>query len=95
MCIKISYIVLRPILNTTYNGEIQVEIFMRALQKKRSYSNKVGIVFAMYQRMRLKRICWAGTRHTLVMFPEHQMFYLKEKVLLYFLLSKLTLNLLI
>ena len=33
---------------------------MRALHHKWSYSNKVRIVFGMYQRMRSKRTSWAG-----------------------------------
>ena len=34
MCIRIYVIVLRPIFDNKYKGEIQVEIYMRALHNK-------------------------------------------------------------
>ena len=79
-CILKNYvIVLIPIFDNTYKGEIQVEIYMWALHHELVLFQKVGIVFAMYQRMRSKGTPWAGTILNLhhndgVKWPEYNTF---------------------
>ena len=62
MCIKKYVIVLIPIFDTTYIGEIQVKIYMWALHHELVLFQQSRNCFAMYQRRILKGASWAGTR---------------------------------
>ena len=53
--LKIYVIVLRPIFNTNYKEEIQVEIYMKALHHELVLFQQSRNCFAMYQRMRSKK----------------------------------------
>ena len=60
-CVLKTYvIILRPIFDTTYKGKNRLKYTCEIYIKNLSYSNKVGIVFAFYQRMRSKKTSWAG-----------------------------------
>ena len=61
MFIKKYLIVLRPIFDTTYKVKNRPKYTCELYITNWSYSNKVGIVFAMYQRMILKGKSWAVT----------------------------------
>ena len=52
--LKIYVIVLRSIFDTTYKGKNRSKYTCDVYITNLSYSNKIGIVFAMYQRMRSK-----------------------------------------
>ena len=62
MCIKNYLIVLRPIFDTTYKGKNRMKYKCELYIMNWSYSNKVGIVFAMYQIMISKGTSWTGPR---------------------------------
>ena len=62
MFIKTCRIVLKPILDTTYNKENSSKYTCDLYIKNWSYSYKVLIVFAVYQRMRSKGGSWVGPR---------------------------------
>ena len=57
--LKIYVIVLRPIFNKIYKGKRRSEYTCEHYITSWSYSNKVGIVFAMYEIMRPKVTSWA------------------------------------
>ena len=67
--LKFYVIVLIPIFDTTYKGEIQVKYTCEVYITNWSYSKKVGIVFAVYQRMRSKETSWAEPRLQSDSFP--------------------------
>ena len=52
-----------PIFNTTYKGKNRSKYTCEIYITKWFYYYKVGIVFAMYQRMRPKGKSWAGPHH--------------------------------
>ena len=62
MCIKNYLIVLVPIFDKTYKGKNRLKNTCELYITNSSYSYKVVIIFAMYQRMRLKGTSWAGPR---------------------------------
>ena len=63
ICVLEKYfIVLRPIFDTTYKGKNRSKYTCVLYIMNCSYSKKLGIFFAMYQRMRLKGASWAGPR---------------------------------
>ena len=66
--LKIYVIVLRHIFNTTYKGKNRWRYTCKIYIVNWSYSNKVGIVFDMYQKMRSKGKYWAGPRQQLYPF---------------------------
>ena len=63
ICIKKYLLLLRPIFDTTYKGGKQVEKYMWAIHHKLVLLVQSRNFFAMYHRMRLKGISWAGPRH--------------------------------
>ena len=60
--LKVYVIVLRPIFNTTYYEKNKSKYTCEPYITNSSYSKKVGIVFAMYQRIRSKGTSWDGPR---------------------------------
>ena len=62
--LKTSLIVLRPIFDTTYKWKNRSKNTHEFYIKNWSYSYKVGIVFALYQKLRSKGTSWAGPHHT-------------------------------
>ena len=60
--LKFYVIVLIPIFDTTYKGKYRSIFSWDIYITNWSYSKKVGICFAMYQRMIPKRTSWYGTR---------------------------------
>ena len=54
---------MRHIFSTTYKGKNRSKYICELYITNWSYSNKVGIVFAMYQVMISKGGSWAGPRH--------------------------------
>ena len=54
---------MRPIFDTTYKEKNRSKYTCKLYTTNWSYSNKAGIAFNMYQRMRSKGIFWAGPRH--------------------------------
>ena len=62
---KIYLIVLIPIFDTTYKGGNGSKYTCEIYITNWYFSNKVGIVFAIYQRMISKGTSWAGPRHEL------------------------------
>ena len=60
--LKNYLIILRPIFNTLYKEKIRLKYKCEFYITNWLYSNKVGIVFAMYQIMRSKGTSWAGPR---------------------------------
>ena len=64
--LNIYVIVLRPIFNTTTKGKSRSKYTCDISITNWSYSNKLGIVFTIYQRMISKGTSWAGTRHVII-----------------------------
>ena len=56
-------ILLRPVLNPMYKQKNRSKNTYEIYITNWFYSYKVGIVFAMYQRMRTKEKYWAGPHH--------------------------------
>ena len=60
--LKIYIIVLRPIFDWRYKEKKRLKYTFNIHIMIWSYSNNLGISFAMYQRMRLKGASWDGPR---------------------------------
>ena len=60
--LKIYLVILRPIYNSTYKGGYRYIFSWELYITNWTYSNKVGIDFTLYNRIRSKRRHWDGTR---------------------------------